>query len=306
MSMLEIQVEAVAGVEKCVVVHLTGALDQPTMDTFLNGLKSVRSNGNIRCILDMQGVTYANSTALGALVSQADTFRGAGGDLAILRPQPKVNLVIEMLGLNAMFPIFATLDEARAHLAEGSAAPPKARPREAPEPAQPHAASFPLRAECIGCGVVLEFAQASRFRCPHCGAVYTVDEGGRIAGAKPRASQAIELTLPCHPQAMAAFRQFVGALPSWAGYSDEDRAQLERAVGEVCDTLHQRAYDGDDEATLHLLVVYRDGELVLRVADHGKPLELSDFPIASAYMSDFEVKPHPVHGNLLKMAKRAV
>ena len=306
MSTLEIQIEAVAGVEKCVAVHLTGALDQPTMDTFLNGLKSVRSNGNIRCVLDMQGVTYANSTALGALVTQADTFRAAGGDLVILRPQPKVNLVIEMLGLHTMFPIFATLDEARAYLAEGSAPEAKVRPREAPGTAQPHGASFPLRAECIGCGVVLEFAQASRFRCPHCGAVYTVDEGGRIAGAKPRGGQSIELTLPCHPQAFAAFRQFVGALPSWTGYSDEDRAQLERAIGEVCDTVHQKAYDGDDEASLHLLVLYRDGELALRVADRGKPLGPSDFPIASAYMSDFEVRPHPVHGNLLKMARRAV
>jgi len=100
MSSLEIAVESLSGVDDGALVKVTGQLDQPTLDKFLSELGQVRQRGARRVLLDMQGVSYANSTALGALVTQADTFREAGGAFALLAPQPKVNLIIEMLGLN--------------------------------------------------------------------------------------------------------------------------------------------------------------------------------------------------------------
>jgi len=306
MSSLEIQTQPVQGIERCVVVHLNGTLDQPTLEAFLSSLKSALGEGSTRCILDMQQVGYANSTALGALVTQADAFREAGGEFVLLNPQPKVNLVIEMLGLNAMFPIFSSMEEARAHFAAPSSRPAAlGRGSEAAAGAAPAAtASFPLRAECIGCGMLLEFSQPSRFRCPHCGSVYVVDDAGRVTGSRPRGGHPIELSLPCQPQALRALQSFIGALPAWPGYSDEERAGLEQAIGEICDAIHQKAYEGNGQATFHLLVVCRDDELAIRIADHGKPLDASAFPRAAAYMSEFEHRPHPARGNFLKMAKR--
>jgi anti-sigma B factor antagonist len=301
MSNLEIQTEAIQGVPKAVVVHIRGALDQPTLETFLSTLKSLINEGNARVVLDMQGVTYANSTALGALVTQADAFRDAGGELLLVNPQPKVNLVIEMLGLNTVLPILGSLDEARARLAAAPTPPVAAAPRAA---AAPHPAAFPVRNECSGCGVLLEFAQAGRFRCPHCGTVYAVDQAGRATGTKPRGGQPIEIALTCHPRVLKAFERFIGALPAWDGYTDSERQRLESAIGEVCGAIHQKAYEGSNDARFHLLVVSRDDELALRIADHGKPLDASAFPIASAYMTEFEHRPHPTRGNYLRMLKR--
>ena len=132
-----------------------------------------------------------------------------------------------------------------------------------------------------------------------------MDDTGRIAGSKARKGQPLEFTLTCAPQALTAFQQFVGALPAWDGYSEMDRMRLESAVGELCDVIHQRAYDGDDNATFHALVLSRPDEIALRVADHGKPLDSAAFPLLGDYMTEFEHRPHPTRGNLLKMTKRA-
>jgi len=301
MSTLQIRVEAFEGVQGAVILRLEGDLDQPTLNTFLNQLEAVRKDGKSRVLLDMDKVGYANSTALGALITQADTFREAGGEMALVRPQPKVELVIDMLGLGALFKIFNTMDEARQHLLAGSrvAAP---RPQAAPAA---QATAFPVRSECAGCGILLEFSQASHFRCPHCGAVYSVDAAGHVSAAKTGGGQPIELTMTCHPQSLEAFQHFVGALPSWSGYSEAERARLEGAVAEVCDAIRQKAYAGNENETFHVLLINRPEELALRVADHGSTLDPSAFPTASDYMSEFEHRPHPTRGNLLKMVKRA-
>lgn len=305
MSTLDIQVEPLEGIEKGAIVRLDGALDQPTRDAFLSRLKSVLSEGNTRCVLDMQGVSYANSTAIGDLVIQYDLFREAGGELVLLSPQRKVYVIIEMVGVNSVLPIFNTIEEARAHLSAAAPAAPGPPPKEAPPPGTPApAVSFPVRAECATCGVTLEFAQAGRFRCPHCGALYGVEPAGRLLAARPRTGQPIDLTMPCQPQALKAFQQLVGALPTWSGYTDLERARLESAMAEVCDAIVQKAYEGNKENTFQVLVLYRDDELALRFADHGKPLTAAAFPVAAQYMTEFEHRPHPARGNFLKMLKR--
>jgi anti-anti-sigma factor len=305
MSTLQIHVEAVEGVAGGAIVHLEGDLDQPTLNTFLSQLEAVRNEGKSRVLLDMDKVGYANSTALGALITQADTFREAGGEMALVRPQPKVELVIDMLGLGALLKIFNTMDEARQHLASGSRPSPAApHPQAAAAPAAAPAA-FPVRSECAGCGVLLEFSQASHFRCPHCGAVYSVDGAGHVSAARAAGGQPIEITLTCHPSSLEAFQHFIGALPAWAGYSEIERTRLEGAIAEVCDAIRQKAYAGNESETFQVLVISRPEELDLRVADHGATLDPSAFPAASDYMSEFEHRPHPTKGNLLKMVKRA-
>lgn len=312
MSSLQAHVAPIQGVDNAAIIQLNGVLDQPTLTAFQSELENARDDGKVFVILDMAGVSYANSTALGALVTQADAFRDTGGELVLLKPQPKVDLVIDMLGLTTLFKIFATEKEALQYIAslaspDGAAAVAAAMPAaEAPTPAAQGSpvAVFPARAACIGCGILLEFSQPSHFRCPRCYTVYRVDQAGRIAGSKPRNGQPIELTLTCQPQSVAAFRQFVGALPTWEGYSDAEREQLEEAIGEVCQAIHQQAYDGDDNGSLHVLILRRDDSISLRLADHGKPLDRSAFPLAAEFMTEFEHRPHPARGNILKMTKR--
>ncbi len=308
MANLEIREEPLSGVQGAAILRLQGVLDQPTLGEFLSRLDAAREAGNVKLLLDMEGVSYANSTALGALVTQADAFRNAGGELVLFSPQPKVELVLDMLGLGALFEILPSADEACAYLKAGGAA--TAAPTRAPSPepsprtTSASAGAFPVRAECIGCGIALEFDQAGHYRCPRCSAVYGVGETGEVSGSTPRNGLPIEVTLTCDPQCLGAFRQFVGGLPAWEGFSNGERQGLERAIGEICDVIRTRAYGGDPSATFQVLLLCRERELALRVADHGQPLDATAFPTAAAYMTDFEHRPHPTRGNLLKMAKR--
>ncbi len=309
MSTLQIQVEPLQGVEKGVVVRVEGALDQPTRDVFLNRLKTVLSEGNCRCVLDMERVSYANSTAIGDLVILHDLFHEAGGGLVLLRPQRKVSVIIEMVGVDSVLHIFGTLDEARADLSAPKAAPPPPKPAAAEGPQRagalpPTAGGFPARTECVSCSVMLEFTQAGRYRCPHCGAVYGADAAGHITAARARIAHPIELTLPCHPRALAAFQQLVAALPAWPGYTDIERARLENCIAEICTVIHQKAYEGRADNTFQVHLLYRDDELAIRVADHGKTLSRAAFPVTAEYMTEFEHRPRPGKGNYLKMAKR--
>jgi len=302
MSTLQIRVDAFEGVQGAVVLRLEGDLDQPTLNTFLSQLDAVRKDGKSRVLLDMDKVGYANSTALGALITQADTFREAGGEMALVRPQPKVELVIDMLGLGALFKIFNTMDEARQHMLAAGRAAAAPRPQAAPAAS---GATFPVRSECAGCGVALEFSQPSHFRCPNCGAIYSVDGAGRVSAAKTGGGQPIEITMNCNPQSLEAFQHFVGALPTWSGYSEMERARLESAVAEVCNAIRLKAYAGNENETFQVLLINRPEEIALRVADHGSTLDPAAFPTVSDYMSEFEHRPHPTRGNLLKMVKRA-
>lgn len=307
MSSLQARIEPVQGVDNAVIIHLNGILDQPTLGTFREHLDRARDDGKHLAVLDMSGVSYANSTTLGELVTQADSFRDAGGELVLLKPQPKVDLVIDMLGLSTLFKIFRTEAEALRYIgspedATSSAGTAAGQQSDAGDPA---VVAFPTRAACIGCGILLEFTQPSHFRCPRCYSVYRVDPAGHIAGSKPRGGQPIELNLTCQADALEAFRHFVGALPQWSSYTDAEREQLEKAIGEVCDTIHQKAYEGDDSGLLRVLILRRDDGLSLRLADSGKTLSAAEFPLAAEVMTEFEHKPHPTRGNILRMTKKA-
>jgi anti-anti-sigma factor len=313
MSSLEIKVEPLQGMDKGVVVHLGGALDQPTRDEFLNAMRNVLSEGNTRCILDMEHVTYANSTAIGDLVVQLDQFHEKGGGFVLMNLHPKVYSLMEIVGVNSVLPIVKTLAEARAALSAAQAAPEPARvvsgapaagvaaPSAVPAGGAP---SFPLRSQCVGCGVTLEFAQAGRYRCPHCSSVYAAQPSGQVTGSRARVGHSVELTVPCQPRILRAFQQMVAALPNWKGYTDLERARLEKAMAEICDVIHQRAYDGNTDNTFQVLILCRDEELAFRFADHGKPLSGAAFPLAAQYMTEFEHKARPPKGNVLRMAKR--
>jgi len=200
MSSLQVRKEPIEGRADAIVLHIGGDLNQLTLDPFLAALQSARDEGSTRVVLNMEGVGYANSTALGALITEADAFRLAGGGLTLLKPQPKVALVIDSLGLRPLFGIFDTVGEAIDHLGGGSTAaemrltcpcgqvltiPPHVRGRRARCPSCQREFQVPadspsgkptsdaddkLRFRCT-CGQLLAVARQAagrRFRCPSC------------------------------------------------------------------------------------------------------------------------------------------
>ncbi len=132
------------------MVVLNGSIDAKTVITFQGQLNSVRERGFGRFILDMENVKYVNSTGLGYLINLADTSGGDRAGISLVKVQPKVKVVFDMLGLNAFFKIYSSREEALKHLApQGEAAaaqspeptqimqPVRQQPAGAPAPAPP-------------------------------------------------------------------------------------------------------------------------------------------------------------------------
>src|SRR5262245_55061568 len=63
----------------------------------------------------MENVKYVNSTGLGYLINLSDSVNGDKGGISLVKVQPKVKVVFDMLGLNAFFKIYQTRDEAMKH-----------------------------------------------------------------------------------------------------------------------------------------------------------------------------------------------
>ncbi len=68
-------------------------------------------------VLDLQQVTFIDSSGLGAIVGTFQTLRQAGGHLYLYGIQPSVQMVIELVGLDQVLPVLKTKADLDAVLA---------------------------------------------------------------------------------------------------------------------------------------------------------------------------------------------
>ncbi len=94
------------------VVELAGELDAYTSSRFREIMIESIEGGSANLIVSMLGVEYIDSSGLGALVGGLKRASERQGRIYILCDQPQVRKVFEITGLEKVFPIYATEDEA--------------------------------------------------------------------------------------------------------------------------------------------------------------------------------------------------
>jgi anti-sigma B factor antagonist len=102
------------------VIKLEGEVDlyaAPELKEHVNG---AIERGKTKLILDLSAATFIDSTTLGILVSGMKRLRPRGGMLAVLCPDPTMARIFDITGLNRMFSVHETLDEAVAALEDDS------------------------------------------------------------------------------------------------------------------------------------------------------------------------------------------
>ncbi|MBI3099041.1 MAG: anti-sigma factor antagonist [Planctomycetes bacterium] len=136
MADLSITTRDVQGVENAALIIIGGAIDAKTVPGFQEQMDQLKDSGITRFILDMADIRYVNSTGLGYLVNLADNLEPQGGGIALVKVQPKVKIVFDMLGLNAFFKIYTNQKAAVDFFASGGAVetPPEAPVEAAPPP----------------------------------------------------------------------------------------------------------------------------------------------------------------------------
>ncbi len=116
-SVTYLAVDATRVSEKVWLVTPTGKLNAAQADLVETLLMRQLELGNRWLILDLSDVDYISSVGLKMLVSMWQRIRAQKGDLALAALNPRVREVLEIIGLDLVFTITETADQARTYLA---------------------------------------------------------------------------------------------------------------------------------------------------------------------------------------------
>jgi anti-sigma B factor antagonist len=87
------------------VIAVSGEIDVATAPQLRETLQGVISRGKTTIVLDLLGVTFLDSTALGVLVGALKRCRDAGGDLQVVVAESRILKIFEITGLTSVFTI---------------------------------------------------------------------------------------------------------------------------------------------------------------------------------------------------------
>lgn len=96
------------------IVHVGGEIDVYTAPMLREHLDEQISQGHHNLVIDLEGVLFMDSTGLGVLVGRLKLVRVKDGKLCLVCSSERILKVFSITGLNKVFQIFATLDDAMA------------------------------------------------------------------------------------------------------------------------------------------------------------------------------------------------
>ncbi|MHC5036165.1 MAG: anti-sigma factor antagonist [Planctomycetota bacterium] len=344
MADLTLKTQEITEIEATRKVGLAGAIDASTVIKFQAELDKLKNEEGVRrFLLDMEGIRYVNSTGLGSLVKLADGLEREGGIIALMRIHPKVKVVFDMLGLNAFFKIFDDDKSAIEYLKTAPSGPleeeppapepepipeplPAPEPEPVPEPepipmpmppapepirdtgAIPAATEGPPAAEisCGMCGLPLSVKAHGDFRCPRCFHVFSRSSDGAIEETGRKKPIPVQMTLTGSDTCIEGFKRFVEVMAEDQGFKEKDISKLREAITETFQSIIELAYDRNPDLSFQVLLTGEEGEITIRVADHGKVFDMDDHRFASVQKiaTEFSHVPHPNGGNIVRLTKK--
>jgi anti-anti-sigma factor len=97
--------------EAGVVCHLTGNLEHLTVVDFRESVAQLC--GAKKLIFELSAVPFVDSAGLGALIGTVRRTRELGGEAVVCAARPSVQRVLEMVGLDRVVHVFASLRDAQ-------------------------------------------------------------------------------------------------------------------------------------------------------------------------------------------------
>jgi anti-sigma B factor antagonist len=106
------------------VISLKGEVDLYTAPEFKQQLLEVIGQGGREVIVDFSGTTFIDSTTLGVLVGGVKRLRTNDGQLSLVCNDRNITKIFEITGLDRVFTIYPTRDEAVSKLSASANQPP--------------------------------------------------------------------------------------------------------------------------------------------------------------------------------------
>ena len=101
------------------VIALSGEVDLYTAPEFKQELLDAISNGAKEVVVDFSKTTFIDSTTLGVLVGGVKRLRTNEGQLSLVCSDRNITKIFEITGLDRVFSILGTRDEAVAQIDHG-------------------------------------------------------------------------------------------------------------------------------------------------------------------------------------------
>ena len=99
-----------------VLIRLNGRLDATGSPNLRTALDTKLNQGYRKIIVDLENVSFVDSSGLVALVSGLRAAREKKGDIFLSGIQPQVQAVFRLTLLDRVFPIHPTFDDAKRSL----------------------------------------------------------------------------------------------------------------------------------------------------------------------------------------------
>jgi anti-sigma B factor antagonist len=94
------------------LIALTGEVDLYTAPEFKQELLDAIAKGAKHVVVDLSGTTFIDSTTLGVLVGGVKRLRTNDGQLSLICSDRNITKIFEITGLDRVFTIHATREEA--------------------------------------------------------------------------------------------------------------------------------------------------------------------------------------------------
>src|ERR671934_1886240 len=105
------------------VISFAGEVDLYNAPEFKQQLLDVIAQGGKQVIVDFSDTTFIDSTTLGVLVGGVKRLRGNEGQLSLVCSDRNITKIFEITGLDRVFTIYPTRDEAVAKLGSSNQPP---------------------------------------------------------------------------------------------------------------------------------------------------------------------------------------
>lgn len=95
------------------IIELEGEVDVYTAPQLKQQMISLLESGATELVVDLTKVDYLDSTALGVLIGGLKRMRERDGNMVLVCPSPRIRRVFEITGLDKIFDIYNTEQEAQ-------------------------------------------------------------------------------------------------------------------------------------------------------------------------------------------------
>ncbi len=99
-----------------VILSFTGELDTFNLPTLTEHMEQWVGSGDRKFIFDTRLLTFVNSSAFGYIMNLNRTLAEKNGELVLARPSKFIRKIVKMYGVEDYLPLYASVEDAIAHL----------------------------------------------------------------------------------------------------------------------------------------------------------------------------------------------